>query len=413
MQNHIFKKLIIFTALMGPIVAITPANAAMMADDGQELWTIEELIAFHDEDELDRTEQCAYVPSVSCDYLLYHDRLNAEMGEGHYYAADLFNTQRFLITSINPSNNTVRIIFHDYSWMKRWYSILHEEDSLTEFYLIWSEADINSTGDALFLYPFNETKEILGDKMHVVYALDSLEEYESLPKNEEIEIFVPDLELSENNTGYLYSLMIGDRTFWTEVHDYSACLNSEKYQLGMNCRLLINGMPDYVYMPLSDAELLSYPSLQLIYSKPEDNHEESEEAIIGEDPLLDNIEPEGIISKEEPDSNDEELEIAEANVLSDGENDDTPSTIDNDSTGIMGDDITEVINKDNKDEDQPAALDNNPYSSGGGGTTNDSPDNQIGNIKAPETGKKRDNCFPWWFIPLFAAGYFIIAWIFF
>ncbi len=257
------KKKILFTSLILGITFLInyDCSSSVFAEeniDGIRYWDISEMVEFREEVNSEIEERCS--GRTRCEESLYYEHL--ELG-GKYLALDLFENISFMVTSINPSTNSVKLFFNDKDKMLSrmfGYDVYHY---ITDLYVLWIEEWV---GDPLenagwlsygYRYPY-----YLMDKGDVISASHIImDENESrnginwFEPNTELEYFAEDGNIVDDSVHRLYySLRDNEGGRTNGSYDYNSCIDSPYYNYGIECRVMFSEYGDMVYLPFSNGE---------------------------------------------------------------------------------------------------------------------------------------------------------------
>ena len=214
--------------------------APVFASGSSEIWTIPQLIAMQEDVAAETAELCA--GDTFCEDELYSSHLEAG---GKYAALDSFSNMIILITAINPSNSTIRVIFHDEDPMMRW---LPEEER-------------RSTLDELYISKFSNRPGIdeAHDIMRSGYSSDTHHPlFAGTAATNGAGWFTPNIEVELPITNaaslleapyIIHFAMEADYTNVIGAHDYSDCLTSPVYKEGMECRVVFDENGWFYFLP--------------------------------------------------------------------------------------------------------------------------------------------------------------------
>lgn len=228
-----------------PTLAILAGSIGLQATpafarESSEIWTVPQLMTIQEEVAAETAELCA--GDSSCEDELYFNHLEAG---GKYAALDGFSNMIILITAINPSNSTIRVIFHDEDPMMRW---LPEEER-------------HSTLDELYVSKFSNRPGIdeAHDIMRSGYSSDTHHPlFAGTAATNGAGWFTPNIEVElpiANATSILeaphiiHFAMEADYTNVIGAHDYSNCLTSPAYEEGMECRVVFDENGWFYFLP--------------------------------------------------------------------------------------------------------------------------------------------------------------------
>ena len=226
------------------LFSIIPVRHAKAIENRhQNYWTLEEILVLREKAKQEIFTVCQNSPDPEC-MERYHSEETSERGT-NYQAVDNINVFRFLITAVNPAQNTVRLMFLDDDVENAYVTGELINDNINELYMFWF--------DWGFLgYDFyNEYQTgTLPSQTHLLFARNSLAA-SFLPKTEIT--YELDGSVSENYRNMIYYFFItenGNR--YMDPIDYNSCIDHPDYHEGMECRLFFdkNSGGDFVYLPV-------------------------------------------------------------------------------------------------------------------------------------------------------------------
>ena len=330
---------------------------AMTIDEkGDRWWTIEELLqATKEMDEITK-ELCGDKPECLMD-----EAFKLMDSDGKYRAADILNNMILMITDINPTDNTIKILFNgEDEMMKRMGR--SEKYDLDELIIVWrgKEDAPNS-----FVDPIRLGEEAVG--WHEIFTYLGGET--NIKEGEEIELKgLPSSNLIDNKKGILeYSVLAGPLGAGGII-DYTSCLNSPDYKEGMGCKMMISENPDIAFVPY---EITKDDPLEEVEKANEDKTSETQ--LLSEQP-----------------NNEKKDNESVANI--------TPHNTNESSSEKM---IAHIENDDAKNIIEPKK------------DSADKQNNANGNIGAPNSGNNCENeqfSFPWWFLILLVILDILLVW---
>lgn len=239
MKNKTLFSILTLIAFLPGAGLLTTPTFAEVAPDGQEVWTVSDLLQYAPEAKAKREAVCG--SDIDCQRSVHEELFNSDL---KYATLENFNTNSFILTAINPQAGTLRVVFHDEDAMMRFWFGEEMHYPLTEAYIVWLEPDTER-----FPYVDYVKSGRAHDGMHVVYAADLNTEAPGwFPPNQEVEISAPNAQLELNTTGSLAYSMINEPMGGSGSMNYSSCLSSPYYQPGMECRLVFsktNGLSSY------------------------------------------------------------------------------------------------------------------------------------------------------------------------
>lgn len=226
--------LLILTLTISTLAATVPNQAfAAVQYDGTTWWSVAEMLDFYNQVEQEKADLC----SDDAECMQEFDMTMVEKGNKYSALNNLIEGQ-FWITSINPKEETIKVLFFDEDRMLAHMGI-KEEIRLKSFYLAWFD---DWRGQ---IYNFYRPQFISGEieGLHTVY--DSIAEgldTAHFPAWQEVEISVPGSGLLLNTSGKLDLAVFGTRGFNSMGYtDYSDCLNASDYEEGMECKMMVSG----------------------------------------------------------------------------------------------------------------------------------------------------------------------------
>lgn len=209
------------------------------SEGGMRYWTAEQLIKLNDELEAEKDSRCA--SDLACEREFYDELRMSDSVENNLL--DMFNGFRILATRINPSTESVHLLYRDTDAMMRQFGET-ERQILNEFHLVWldpsmpdpmSDFSYMNNGHPLFVDEIHENN--LSDGVHLLLTKTVAKDGQNwISPNEEVEFATDSDVLSSNTTNKIYyAAKIG--TWQTHNYfDYGECLNSPTYRPGMECR---------------------------------------------------------------------------------------------------------------------------------------------------------------------------------
>ena len=227
--------------------------------DGKHYWTVSEMMEASELVDAKRKEFCADHGSIMCESELSMDQ--AIQFGGIYSALDTFDSIRFMLTSINPSRGTMKLLFRDEDKMMSQITGSPVRYSIDSLFSVWVE---ESLGD-----PAVDTRW-LANGYHYPYNLGANEEETKAASHTIIDEsssvlgagwFTPNVEREYDARGSQIENNTGGRIFFTYsttpfgggsqgLLSYESCINSPDYREGMECKLMYyaDGFPKLLPM---------------------------------------------------------------------------------------------------------------------------------------------------------------------
>ena len=241
--------------------------------DGKRYWTVAEMQIASELINAKREEFCQ--GDRMCEEELPWQQMD-EFG-GIYRALDPYENLRFMLTSVNPSANTVSFLYHDEDKMLSRMlgeSVRHD---IASIYAVWvdeSLGSITSTSSNWLAYgqraPYHlGTVEEVEAATHLVFDESETElGHGWFTPNVEREYHVEGSNLIDNTNGQIhFSLNATDGGGHSHgTLNYSSCLNSPDYTDGMECKLLFAEDGSSAYFPVTPG---STTNSEPVIDKPE------------------------------------------------------------------------------------------------------------------------------------------------
>jgi len=397
--------------LLGTLISYSSAFATMQTEDGQTWYSAKEMMAITESDKKKVLSLCEEYDYDCWREVYDYMQSNRDV---KYFIADLFAAKMFVPHVINHEKEEMKGIFRDGALLDYGYAGLAHYP-MDAIYMAWF--DIPTDGTFPTLSQLKNGEEV--DGMHELFVQRSYEN--EIPLGVEYEMPVAGKLASNNNYVINFHVAGGAFTF-TGTYDYSNCINSEKYQPGMECRFMMSDIMGSDYFPFwpedeSDTDLsfleeddgIDYehilqpfdpfwdflPDEPIIPEEPVVTEEPAipdeptvpEEPIITEEPII----QDGPIVSEEPIVTDEpEPATPNEPIISD----EPPIIPEKSATTEAPVIVEEQIVTSNYTEDLPLA----PNTGGG--------------IMVEDAKCEKRIEFPWWIVALIAAGEVLIIWWF-
>ena len=224
---------------LGGIPCTAPLTYAAIEDRGTTWWSVEELLEFNQEVEAEKQAECGD-----------DERCKMEFGfnmieKGPKYSAlnNLLEGQIW-ITSINPTTETIKVLFFDDDMMLRRMGI-EEKMNLESLFIGWSE------NPHLQLYNYDESHLLNESEGHhvIYYETSDTNGYNWIPAWEEVELSAAGSQLINNKSGRINYSAFADIFNAQGSFDYSNCLNASDYEEGMECQMMISDDQWVSYFP--------------------------------------------------------------------------------------------------------------------------------------------------------------------
>ena len=218
-----------------------PASSMTVIEDkGTTWWSVQELLKFYPEVEAEKDAECG----DNQDCRMEFGWSMIERGPKYSALNNLLEGQ-FWVTSVNPSAETVKVLFFDNDMMLRHMGI-EEKLEIEHLYLGW----FDEWKGQIYNYDHDGFTNGSISGSHPLYD-STVEDIDAIVPWEEVELSVAGGNLIENTTGKLdYALYAKYNMFNAQGHfDYSSCLRAPDYQDGMECQMMVSGDQWVSYFP--------------------------------------------------------------------------------------------------------------------------------------------------------------------
>lgn len=254
MQKLFLLSSILIPALAGITVLSSPPASAKEVKDGISYWSVTEMADF--KTALDAEAQAICEDDYECRENLHYKRL--DLG-GQYMALEVFEMERFIVSSINPDAEIIKLYYQDEDKMLSRIYGYPVQIGVKDFYLLWVEESIgNPVEQGGWLMYGQRYPYFLGEKSAVEAATHILVDenqttsgYGWFTPNEEREYSVAGSELINDTAHMLYFSLLGtDNGRMDGLRDYSSCFEpSLGYQIGMECKAMFGEDGLITYFP--------------------------------------------------------------------------------------------------------------------------------------------------------------------
>lgn len=219
-----------------------PASALYIDDDGATWYKVSEMLEYKNEFDQLAEDQCG--DNTTCLQDLYFAKMESE--DPKFWALEQLVQQQITVTSVNPGEGTLKVLFFDEDTMMKRMGI-HEHLTLGEFYMGWFEYDVNR------IYNYGSYVDKLSSDTfpgaHLIYFQSDNSEG-NIPANQEFELSVPEANLSLNTSGEIGYGAFADPYFNAAGRFiYTSCLSEPDYFEGAECRMMISPEKGIAYFP--------------------------------------------------------------------------------------------------------------------------------------------------------------------
>ena len=249
------------TALIGSPLLLQQDSSAMYRDDSTTWWTVEELLEFSDQ--VDQETDLVCGSDIGCRQDRYFNNLESE--DGRYMALEHLYQSQFHVTSINPTAETMKVIFFDQDAMLRAMGV-EEHDSLNYIFMGWfNEPNINVTN----YNPELPDAPQFPEDLHIIYSTDEHPDA-SYPSNREFTLPINTTGLENNPLGKIYLATYGKHYNSQGSLDYRSCLTDPDYAPGTECSLMFTSDQSERYFPPKNNTEQNETLKQLTADSPDD-----------------------------------------------------------------------------------------------------------------------------------------------
>ncbi len=238
------KKLLFLTTtlmLIGNLSFATPTFAE--SSSSKDFWTIPELI------ELKTTTDAEVNSLCQGDFMCEEDYRFSLLDQGGQYSAlEGFSSMILMITAINPTNSTIRVLFHDEDPMMR---MMGEEDraALDEIFIAWFSEEPRIFNN-YYAKANNYTQE-----MYYLFSGDANTNGTGwFPPNQEVEIQIEHADALLREPHLIFFAMEGENTSAYGAHGYDSCIKSPLFEEGMECRMVFDETTNFYFLPFIPGE---------------------------------------------------------------------------------------------------------------------------------------------------------------
>ena len=231
---------IILMAVVGNSILLNQSSYATYQENNITWWTVDELLDFSIQQEREISDMCGN--NIGCRQEQYFNNLERE--DGRYRALDRLRQSQFNITSINPEQETIEILFFDQDAMLSQMGI-EEHYPLNYVFLAWFNQPNGNIGNYTYSRPDIEQ---FPDDLHIIYS-SGTHLGANFPSNRKFNLPTQQTGLKNNSLGRIYAATFGEQYNSKGFVDYSDCINAEDYTPGTECQLMITADYASKFMP--------------------------------------------------------------------------------------------------------------------------------------------------------------------
>ena len=225
------------------------STSAIASDSDDEFWTARELLDFTPILREEVNERCGGKTNEEWTECWWGLQDEWRGRNGIYEATRIFNEQTFVITAINPSEESIRVVFHDEDAIERQMFGTENHYPVVESYIVWLDPEYDQS--ISYLRHLRNQESAPG--MHVIFdSHDTGLESNWWPADEEITITAKDQDISQNTSGSPLHFWVANypSSVLGQANYTAQCLNSEAYQSGMECQIVYNAQGQFRYLPV-------------------------------------------------------------------------------------------------------------------------------------------------------------------
>lgn len=225
------------------IQSFAESNAsAMYRESNATWWTVPELLEFKEQVEREENEICSN--NQSCREELFFSHLESE--DTRYQALEMMLQSRFVVTSINPGKEKIKVIYFDEEPMLKRMGI-EEHDPLNHIFMAWFDQDNPAITNYSYQYPYENQ---FPDDIHLLYIGDK-ESYSStgFPANQEFELPIQSTGLSNNQLASIKVATFANQYNSMGQANYLSCTREYDYNPEVGCRMMYSAEQGSRYFP--------------------------------------------------------------------------------------------------------------------------------------------------------------------
>ncbi|MBR0372630.1 hypothetical protein IJH72_01660 [Candidatus Saccharibacteria bacterium] len=234
----------IFSIFMGNLT-IAPLNVSAKYREDETTWyTVDELLEFSEEVRTEEELLCG--DNQDCRMELHFSHFEEGAEHEKYRALYMLEESQFWVTSINPGQETISVLYFDEEPFLKMMGI-EEHHPLDFIFLAWFDEINGAIGNYNHELPIEPQ---FPEDLHLLYADESLSySSEGFPSSEQFNLPIAPTNLRDNHLGYIYLAVFGEYFNSKGYVDYSSCLTEPDYGDGVECRLMFSADRGYRYFP--------------------------------------------------------------------------------------------------------------------------------------------------------------------
>ncbi|MBQ2623401.1 hypothetical protein IJG12_03745 [Candidatus Saccharibacteria bacterium] len=230
------------TMCFSHIILAGDNTSAMYKAPDATWWTVQELLDFKEQTKQEEFEICGQ--NQSCKEELFFTNLESE--DTRYQALEMMLQSRFVVTSINPGQEKIKVIYFDEDPMLKRMGI-EEHDPLNHIFMAWFNQDNSAITNYSYQYPYQNQ---FPDDIHLLYIGDK-ESFGngSFPSNQEFELPIHQTGLVDNHLASIKVATFANQYNSMGQANYLSCIREPDYAVGVECRMMYSAEQGPRYFP--------------------------------------------------------------------------------------------------------------------------------------------------------------------
>lgn len=230
---------ILSTLIMGLALIPSLPTHATIEENGTTWWSVGELLNFYPEVEAEKAIECGDNQDCRMEF-----GFNMIEKGGKYRALSRLIDMQFWVTSVNPNDQSLKVLFFDEEMMLKRMGI-EEKISLEKLTIGW----FDEWKDQVFHHSFDELTSGSVSDYNLLYTGTSPEALSDITPWKESSIQFSDPNLADNHSGRLAYYVYASPFNAVGMFDYSSCLRNLDYEYGSECKMYISSEERVSYFP--------------------------------------------------------------------------------------------------------------------------------------------------------------------
>lgn len=241
---------ILIISAFAPILNSAKTHALYIDDEGAPWWTVAELLEYKNFFETELKTTCGSNPDCVRDFY-QSKRFNPD--DEKMTALIRLIEHQFAVTSINPEQEKIKILFFDTDMMRLMMTGEEHKIEFQDFHFSWYEENFEKLNYYSGNYS-NYKRQIRNNEIpeiHNIYSyISALDGKNPFPANQEVEIDATGTNLMNDAHKNIHFYVNSERNFnAVGGAQYKGCTLDPDYVPGMECRLMFSGIMGPKYMP--------------------------------------------------------------------------------------------------------------------------------------------------------------------